>query len=326
MRCPQCGKEIADSSAKQCPSCGMRLTDEELPDDHQPDADMEPGHAPLAPAPSAGVVYPQHEVPAAEAASVPTGGAPYPPTSVALPAQLVGKGRIALIITLTVIAVLLIGGGSAAAIFTVSQRAGAIVAGPTATATATPTPTQTSYLIYQNALTTKSAGWIDDTRCGFKADGYHVFESYVFFAPTGPLVNVDVSVDVQQIGGASNQAYGVSFRYPTPTSGTYANHYVFGIDSLDRWVVWKEVNQQAVRLAGYTPNAAIHTGLNATNRLRARTNGQQFDFFINGTLVGHVDDSRFAGGYVATVGNVGVVGCSGCNVVFTNISIADVGQ
>lgn len=55
-----------------------------------------------------------------------------------------------------------------------------------------------------------------------------------------------------------------------------------------------------------------------------RTSGQQFDFFVNGTYVGHVDDSRYTNGYVGSQGYVGVTGCDGCDVVFTNILVAQV--
>lgn len=338
MRCPQCGKEIDDVSAAQCPSCGMRLTDGDLPIDHQPGAEMERGHAPLAPAPPAGTEYPQHGSPGPEAASAPAGYTPYPsgyvpyPSAPAVaPAQPVGKGRIAVMVTLAVIGVLLIGGGSIAAIVAAAQTAKSHIPAPAALArqTATPTPmaTQTSYVIYQNALMAKVAGWANDTHCKFESDGYHIVsqsETYLCFAPTRQLVDVDFSVDVKQVDGSSNVAYGITFRYPRPPAGGSANHYEFGINSYGEWSAWKVINDQVINLSDLATSAAIHPGQMVTNRLRVRTNGEQFDFFVNGTYVGHVDDSRYSNGYVGTIGYVGLRGCAYCDVDFTNISVSPV--
>ncbi len=251
---------------------------------------------------------------------------PYVPYPLEAPRQSRRGGRIALIVTLTVIGVLLICGGSGIALFSYAQSHRLLGAAPTATVAGTPTPTLTSFVIYQNSLATKAAGWADDSHCSFKADGYHIHDDYICFAPIGPLGNVEISADVRQISGSVTEAYGISFRYERPDSTGYGDHYIFGITAVGTWVVWKEVNSQAIKLVDFTANAAINTGANATNLLRARAVGEQFDFFINGTFAGHVDDSRFTGGYVGTTGNVGVAGCGGCDVLVSNVVVSEVSQ
>jgi hypothetical protein len=181
-----------------------------------------------------------------------------------------------------------------------------------ATATAAATTTVAAQVLLNDPLTANTYGWANVTNeCFFKADGYHVANNYVCFAPIQDIADGSITVDVKQISGGDRYSYGLSFRVESP-----GNLYNFTIDSLGHWIFYKDANGTAIVLHDFTTNSAIRIGLNVTNRHKVVMSGTHFDFYVNGTLVGSADDSTFT-----QAGHVGLRGPSGGEVVFTNALI-----
>ena len=171
---------------------------------------------------------------------------------------------------------------------------------PTATATvraATATPSAT--VIFQDALTSNTKGWLDDgTHCFFKSGGYHIKLSYFCIAPTTiPEGNLTISVNVKEVSGSNDFPFGIVLR----RSGQ--QYYAFEIDSQSEWVFFKATSASAkdTTLHTYTTNAAIHKGLNATNTLKVVIRGTVYACYVNGTLMGQVTDSSYSSGQVGLI-------------------------
>ena len=116
-------------------------------------------------------------------------------------------------------------------------------------------------------------------------------------------------------GDTEEWTYHVSLRHRTPR--TQDQDYDFDIDSNGKWVVYKcGSGTTCTKLQDYTPNAAIHSGLRASNTLMVRALGSHFDFFVNGTQVGQVDDTSY------TSGMVGLSSGDSIEAVFSNLVIS----
>jgi hypothetical protein len=174
-------------------------------------------------------------------------------------------------------------------------------------ATATPTP----QIIYQDTLTSANNDWLDNTQCGFKADGYHITDAVICYSGApDTTADADVTVNVKQVSGAADGFYGFVFRRPSK-----GNYYSFQIDSSGEWAFYKEVNSSTKLIVSPQTSAAIHTGLNAANSLEIRMTGTHFAFFANGTQLGQADDTTF------TSGMIGLEGDSNIDVAFTNFLV-----
>src|SRR5262249_39702115 len=162
---------------------------------------------------------------------MPTGwGSPPPPKS--RTGLLVGLIATLLVVVIvgTLAAVLLLKpGGGTSAVATATAT-------PTATLAPTTTPTSGPQVLLQDPLTSNANGWANDSHCFFKSDGYHVNDSYICFAPVGPLLNTAVSVKTRQISGSIGEFYGLMVR-----GKSQGNYYIFGIDSNGKWVFFKVV-------------------------------------------------------------------------------------
>jgi hypothetical protein len=177
---------------------------------------------------------------------------------------------------------------------------------PTETATtAAPTPTSGPTIIYQDPLTSPSSDWGSDPSvgCFFGSDGFHVKDQPNCGVPR--LGDVDMSVQVTQIGGPTTQLYGISFR----------DSYQFDIESDGQWAFRVCYGACTAPVVGPTANPAIHTGLNAANTLEVRAVRSHFDFFVNGTKVGQADNSTYPIGLLTLNGEYGIA------VVFSNLKI-----
>jgi hypothetical protein len=169
----------------------------------------------------------------------------------------------------------------------------------------TPTPT----VLYQSSLTDQHSGWPTSKPYAVDASGFHIIGGYLAYAPIGVLTDFSEQVAVKQIAGPTTAGYGIAFRHSS------YNRYEFDIQSRGDWYVLQDINGKFSDLVEPTKNPAIHAGLNATNVLKVQARGGHYDFFINGTKVGEVDDSAHLSG------EVGLDGDYNAEVVFSNLLI-----
>jgi hypothetical protein len=193
---------------------------------------------------------------------------------------------------------------------------------PAAVATLTPTPTLTptsATLSFQDPMTAANhdAGWTNNTApCQtFQSDGLLLTFPTPCWAPANAFANGTVSVQARQTSGHTDYGYALLFR----GSQQARTYYGFEIDGDGKWLsfkaTWGGLSYTASYFEQFTANAAIKTGLNASNTLRVDMNGSHFDNYVNGTKVGQDDDSSIASG------QVGLYDEAGNEVVFTNLTV-----
>jgi hypothetical protein len=170
-------------------------------------------------------------------------------------------------------------------------------------------------VIYQSALKGSLSNWENGSDCAVKADGYHIMDGSICYAPIGSQTNADVKVNVVQLSGATDLFYGIVVR-STPEQ----HYYLFGIDGYGRWLFVNvhSPSQPPVALIAPTLDNAVNSGLHQSNSLELRMKGANFQFFINGKKVGEINNLE----YVA--GQIGLSGEDGVEVVYTNLSIVKV--
>ena len=178
----------------------------------------------------------------------------------------------------------------------------------------TPDATQT---IYSSPLTQATAGWATGPTCTFTANGLMVRPSggqaYICLAPASPIGDGAVSVTLKQVNGPPNHAFGIAFHHAAPK-----NYYFFGIDTLGRFTLTVVVNDVSHNVLPFTHNAAIHSGLGATNQLQVIMKGQNVTLLVNGVAVGQATLSSFASG------TVGLRGINNGDVLFQQLTIQPV--
>jgi len=171
--------------------------------------------------------------------------------------------------------------------------------------------------VYQNALTggATPTGWSTDPVCDFTSTGLLVKpangQAYICLAPTAPLSDVAVTVTVAQQSGAPTHAAGIAFRHGAPKS-----YYFFGVDEGGRYTLAVVTNDVSQTVIPFTPNAAIHSGAGAANRLQVLMKGQTVTLFVNGATVGEASLSAYASGIV------GLRGVNDGATQFTDLTIA----
>jgi len=220
------------------------------------------------------------------------------------------KVNVGLIVGIVVGAVLVVCGGCFGLLYAAGQLANNL---PVATATDSgPTGTPTPTVIYSDPLTLGATSMTGTQHCIVQSDGLHVHDNFACFVPAGTLTDVDMTVQVKQISGKTTAPHGIAVR--RSSSGWYE----FDITGNSEYVIAKCVGSTcatATTLVDFTKSAAITGGLNATNTLEVRAVGSHFDFYVNGTKVGGVDDASFA------AGEVGLSSDTGIEVVYTNLKI-----
>jgi hypothetical protein len=236
----------------------------------------------------------------------PYGGPPQPPKPNRTPLII---GIVAAIVLLCVV---LPGTFVVIGALRLGNGARSIVADVNATLTAeaaSETPTvATEQIIYQNPMDGTQIDMSNNDHCAFKPDGYHITASYVCFAPPRDVGDVDVTVTATQVSGPITKFFGISLR----SALTVGDAYAFEVDSNGKWAFDVIKGDNATSLVDVTPNAAIKTGLGASNTLRVRAVGSHFTFFVNGVQVGQVDDATYASGLL------GLFGEDGMDVAYTN--------
>jgi hypothetical protein len=176
------------------------------------------------------------------------------------------------------------------------------------------TPTIATKVVYHSALTATDDGWPNDSQCAFKADGYHTIGAVVCYAPPDAFNDGSVEVMIKEVSGPSDAFYGIVFRRVSK-----GNFYIAQISNVGQWNVEKVVAGTATGLTPFQGNAAIHRDTGSTNTLKVVYQGGHIEVFINGTLVGSVDDTTYS------TGLVGVAGDTNTDVVFTNMTVSKIG-
>jgi hypothetical protein len=170
-------------------------------------------------------------------------------------------------------------------------------------------------VIYQSSLKGSLDNWEVGADCAPKSDGYHIMRGSICYAPIGSQTDADIKVDVVQLSGSTELFYGIVLR-STPRE----HYYLFGIDGNGKWLFVNvpSATQLPVSVIAPTLESAVHSGLHEVNALEVRMKGSHFDFFVNGTKVGEINDSHYV------TGQIGLSGEDGVEVVYTDLSIVKV--
>jgi hypothetical protein len=326
MRCLTCGLNLPDSTDRLdtrgypsalriCPRCGEFL---------EPRTAKNPATAVGSPG------LPHFTLPTLEAAHAPTARRaarrgtfarpkltsmrlpPYPSTSLS------PNRRAPLVIgtlSLMVVLALLLGAGLLLrGSLSINQAQTSVASTPVGQAHTTATPgTATAFpgtTLYQSSLKGAAGGWVNDSHCLSKSDGYHISGAYLCYAPVTQQGNVDIAVTARQLSGPASLLYGIVLR----DSGS--NYYLFAIDANGKWAFAKLHNNTTTYLIQPTASAAIKGTLNQTNVLEIRAVGSHFSLFVNGVQVGQASDSAYSQGLI------GLTSEGGVEVVYANIRIA----
>lgn len=199
------------------------------------------------------------------------------------------------------------------------RAAGAASNRPVPAATnAAATPTPQGVVLLNDPLTSNVNGWyVQRGACEFANGGYQVSNNWIRAAPAVRFPDVDISVQVNQIGGSSQAPYGIVLR-----SGSKGNYYAFHIISESRWDFGKAANGQFTYIRGWSYSSAIRENFlyttRVTNTLEVRAKGTQFQFLINGVTDGHASDNTFSNGFV------GLDAEQDAQVVFNNLLITTI--
>jgi len=105
-----------------------------------------------------------------------------------------------------------------------------------------------------------------------------------------------LEVDASQIGGSSDNSYGVIFRVQDPSA-----YYIFEISG-DAYYAFKRLDKvEGGRWVWLTEDwlesAAIRPGI-ATNRIKIIASGSSFVFYVNGQQVAQAEDSTYSSGAI----------------------------
>ena len=112
------------------------------------------------------------------------------------------------------------------------------------------------------------------------------------FAPGTDFSDFIAEVDASQDGGPDDNDYGLVTRY------TDAENFSLFLISGDGFFGYaKKENGKWVTPIAWTRSNAIKTG-NATNALKAVSNGKALSFYVNGTEVGKFNDENPASGKI----------------------------
>jgi len=180
---------------------------------------------------------------------------------------------------------------------------------PTLAATATPV----ERIVYQDSLTASgsSTGWSTDPACAFKPDGLHVIGLFICIAPPDALADGTVTVTLKQVSGATSRLGGIVFRRVST-----GNYYSTQIDGLGHWSLDKVVNGTHTSLVAPQSSPAIRMETGASNTLTVQMVGGRFTIAANGTPLGSATDATFASGLI------GLAGDAESDVVFTDLTIS----
>jgi hypothetical protein len=183
-----------------------------------------------------------------------------------------------------------------------------------ATATVTPaaSPTAAEVVTFQDAMSAPSNQWARSARAYFGNGGFEINGAWLVIAPASALKDGTVSVRLKQLGGVTDQFYGLVAR--EQNNGSY---YIVGISGDQRWTFMLVKNGSHAPLVPPTTDTHINPGPGSTNEIAIRMHGGHFTFYANGTVLGQVDDGTYQSG---KMGIVNVV--SRLDVVYNDFKVA----
>jgi serine/threonine protein kinase len=182
----------------------------------------------------------------------------------------------------------------------------------TSTATAAPAPTAADVVTFQDTMSAPSSQWPRSARANFGNGGYEINGAWLVLAPASALKDGTVSVRLKQLGGVTDQFYGLVVR--EQNNGSY---YVLGISGDQRWTFMLVKNGGHTALVSPTVDTHINRGPNTANDIAVRMRGSQFTFYANGTEIGQADDAVYGSGKMGIVNIVGRL-----DVVYNDFKVA----
>lgn len=185
---------------------------------------------------------------------------------------------------------------------------------PTPTITPLPTIASTDPAIYLGKAVwadgfDENKGWAIDTDAFASvsiADGVMTLTAKTTYdawrlAPTDILTNIYLEGSFTPSTCTGSDHFGLMFRVPVLAEADRG--YQFGISCDGKYLIRKYDgkvgdNGQMVSLLPWKTDANIKVGANQTNRIGIMTIGDRLIFFINGVMVGEVQDTTYPQGYI----------------------------
>jgi len=145
-----------------------------------------------------------------------------------------------------------------------------------------------------------------DWNCYFDVNGFNMQGDAGGCYSVGDFSDADVSVTVRWVSGSPSARYGLLLR----------SDYTFWVTGDGSWSV-----SGATTLQQPTKSPAIGMGV---NRLRVRMSGSRFEFYINGTKLGEINDSSTSHGALQLQAYNGGYGGNN-HVIFSDLIIRSLG-
>jgi hypothetical protein len=170
---------------------------------------------------------------------------------------------------------------------------------------------------YQDSLAGGASGWPQSNGCFSSNGAYHISppgDKYALscFAPTtNGYTDLDLSVTANLVSGPDNASYGLLFRVIDP-----GDAYVFEVFADGHARLDTIANGTVTPLSTVWNVRGMRTGTGQSNDLRVVARGSLITCYVNGTQVGQLSDTRFAGGQVGLF-----AGMPGIDVAYTNFSV-----
>ena len=128
-----------------------------------------------------------------------------------------------------------------------------------------------------------------------------------------------VETDTKRIAGPLDAGYGLVFR-----SVDDENQYIFRINGLGEYSLWKTVDNEWFDLFDWTQSDSIDTSDGAVNRIGVLAEGPQISLIINDSVVAQVEDESLLSGVTGLV--TGAYDDPGIEVAFDNVDLWDLSQ
>jgi len=184
-------------------------------------------------------------------------------------------------------------------------------------------PSSDPNILFQDDFSSSTSGW-DQVRdaagiTDYDQGGYRilVLQSNFDYWANPSLCFGDVSVEVKatKIGGPDDNDFGILCRYQD-----VSNFYLLIASSDGYWGIAKVVDgdQELIGMSSMEQTSAIDLG-NPTQLLRADCVGSTLTLYINGQLVGSVQDTTFAFGDVGLI--AGTFDIAGTDMLFDDFTV-----
>jgi hypothetical protein len=219
-------------------------------------------------------------------------------------------GGVTALVLLSLVMGLFFSGLRPSAAKTVAQSDPTVQAASTATPAAS--PTAADVVTFQDTLSAPSNQWARSARAYSGSGGFEINGAWLVLAPASAIKDGTVSVRLRQLGGATDQFYGLVVR--EQNNGSY---YVLGISGDQRWTFMLVKNGSRKALVPPTSDTHINPGPNNTNEIAIRMRGDHFTLYANGTELGHADDGTYESGKMGIVNVVGRL-----DVVYNDFKVA----